>query len=206
MTIRKLLAVALLAPTVALAAPASKSKAPPAEAAPAEQPLGTGLEVGGFLGYEAADFSGLALRVDGVLPFRDLAPQVKLSFVGSIGYSHLTWDVFGVTATANMLKFVPAARFSVPVAPQFEVFGDVGLGIAYTKVSVDVPGFGEVSDSSTNLMMRLGAGGWYNVNPKIKVGAMIDIDPVFGNFGTSTDGVAKSETFWSLLVGAMFKL
>jgi hypothetical protein len=203
MTIRTFLAAALLAPTLALAAPQSKSTS--AQSATTQSPT-SGLELGGFIGYETADFSGLALRLDGEMPFRNLGPQVKLSFVGSLGYSYLTWDAFGATFKSNLFKIVPAARFTIPVAPQFDVFGDVGLGIAHASVSVDVPFYGTVSDSSTNLMMRFGAGGWYHVNPKIKLGAMIDLDPIFGDYATSTNGYGSSQTFWSILFGAMFQL
>jgi hypothetical protein len=190
MKIRTLIAVALLAPAAAFAAPKSTSA----------EPSSSGLELGGFVGYESDDLSGLALRLDGELPFQNLSPQVKLSFVGSIGYSHLSWEEFGFTVTSNLWKIVPAARFTIPVAPQFDVFGDVGLGLAHASISA--PGF---SSSSTNLMMRFGAGGWYHVNPQIKLGAMIDLDPIFGNYGTD-NAYSKSQTFWNLLVGAMFAL
>ncbi len=205
MSVRTFVAAALLVPAAALAAPAKSSQ--PAATAPAQQSSSSGLELGGFIGYETADFSGLALRLDGELPIQALNPQVKLSFVGSIGYSYLTWDTLGVTVKANLFKIVPAARFTFAVAPQFDVFGDVGLGIAHASVSASLPyGLGSVSDSSTNLMMRFGVGGWYHVNPKVKIGAMIDLDPVFGDFGTDTSGVSSSQTFFNLLFGAMFTL
>ena len=203
MTVRTFLAVALLAPSLALAAPQSKSTS--AQPASTQSPT-SGLEVGGFIGYEAADFTGLALRADVAVPFKELSPQVKLSFVGSLGYSYLTWDAFGATFKSNLFKIVPAARFTFPVAPQFDVFADAGIGIAHASVSVDVPFYGTVSDSSTNLMMRFGGGAWYHVAPKVKLGAMIDIDPIFGDYATSTNGYGSSQTFWSILFGAMFQL
>jgi hypothetical protein len=205
MTVRTFLAAALLAPSLALAAPQSKSTSaqPTTTQAPA-----SGIEVGGFIGYEAADFTGLALRADVAMPFRDLGPQVKLSFVGSLGYSYLTWGgPFGTTVKSNLFKIVPAARFTFPVAPQFDLFGDVGLGIAHASVTADLPfGYGSYSDSSTNLMMRFGVGGWYKVAPKVKLGAMFDLDPIFGDYGVSNTYAANSQTFWSMLFGAMFTL
>lgn len=209
MKLSKLLAVALLAPAVALAAPAKK----PAPATPAASSTSSsglpGLEVGGFLGYETADFSGISLRLDGELPFRDLSPEVKLSLVGSLGYSRLSWDIPFGDVTANLLKIVPAARFTLPLNPQFALFGDAGLGLAYVSVKVEqnVPFFGNVSasDSSLNLMMRLGVGAWYYVNPQLKLGAMLELDPIFGDFGTSTGGVSSQNTFL-IQVGGMFKI
>ncbi len=97
MKLRSLLALALFAPAAVLAAPAAKAPAAKTAAAPAKSAAAPassspmqGLEVGGFVGYETDDVSGLSLRLDAELPFRDLSPQVKLSFVGSIGYSRLT--------------------------------------------------------------------------------------------------------------------
>ncbi len=200
MKLRPLIAAALLAPAVALAAPASRAAANPLD----------GIQVGGFVGYETDDVSGIALRLDGEIPFRDLAPNVKMSWVGSLGYSHLTDSSFaGVDLSSNVLKIVPAARFTVPLNPQFSVFGDVGLGLAYVSASVSFfdPFLGTVSrsDSSLNLMMRFGVGAWYQATDRLKVGAMLDLDPIFGNFGTSGYGMGSENTF-SVLVGMMYRL
>jgi opacity protein-like surface antigen len=210
MTVRTFVAVALLAPAVAFAAPASS----PSRTAPAQQAYDSGIAVGGFVGYETADVSGVSLRLDGELPFKDLSPQVRLSWVGSFGYSHLTTGSFaGGQFTANVFKFVPAARFTFPLAPQFSVTGDVGLGLAIVSASIDVsiPGippfipaqsFSE-SHSTVNLMMRLGGGAWYDVNPKMRLGLMLEFDPIFGDFGFTG---ASSQTTFIVQGGAMFKL
>jgi opacity protein-like surface antigen len=226
MTLSKLLAVALLAPAVAFAAPttgtkttktsktsSSTSTARPASSGTSSSTSGTpleGLEVGGFIGYETADLSGLSLRLDGEVPFRELSPQVKLSLVGSFGYSHLTWDpVPWAKFTANVFKFVPAARFTLPLNEQFSVFGDAGLGLAYIRASVDFDGFtglGSASASSINLMMRLGVGAWYHVNPQLKLGAMLELDPVFGDYGYAGNGIGKSQNTFLIQFGGMFKI
>jgi hypothetical protein len=218
MKIRSLLAVALLAPAVTLAAPAAGSKssskssasaAKPAEAAAPASPL-AGLEVGGFLGYETDDVSGITLRLDGELPFRELSPQVKMSWVGSIGYSRLTKSYGFADFNSNLVKLVPAARFTLPLNPQFDVFGDVGLGLAYVGSTLEwkYPFSGSFSDSTFNIMMRIGAGAWYRVNPQLKVGAMLEFDPIFGNYGFSgANGIAaSSQNTFNILVGGMFRL
>ena len=221
MNLSKLFAVALLAPVVAFAAPAgskttTKSAAKPAASsgstsAMAGSPL-EGLEVGGFLGYETDDLSGFSLRVDGEVPFRELSPQVRMSLVGSLGYSRLTWDPFpNWKFTANVIKLIPAARFTMPLNEQFSVFGDAGLGLAYVsaKVEYDSP-FGGAgfsgSDSSINLMMRLGVGAWYHVNPQLKVGAMLELDPVFGDYGYAGNGIGGGQNTFLIQVGGMFKI
>jgi opacity protein-like surface antigen len=223
MKMRVLLLSMFLAPTLAVAAPAAsksakatskpaaEAAAPNATAAPASQ-YG-GLEVGGFLGYETDTVSGLALRLDGELPFKALSPAVRMSWVGSIGYSHLTYTPSPFADfTSNVFKLVPAARFTLPLNPQFEVFGDVGLGIAYISSTIDWhPGFGfpssSFSDSSVNIMMRFGAGAWFKVNPQFKVGAMIELDPIFGNYGGSFNGIStSSQNTFNILAGAMYRL
>ena len=159
MKLRSLVAVALLVPAVAFSAPARTSST-------AGAPL-DGLQVGGFIGYETDDLSGLSLRLDGEIPFRDLSPQIKLSWVGSLGFSHLTDSTFGFDRTANVFKIVPAARFTMPLNPQFSLFGDVGLGLAYVSGTISSPFFPDVTDSTLNLMMRLGVGAWYHVNDRL---------------------------------------
>jgi opacity protein-like surface antigen len=216
MKLRSLLAVALLAPAVALAAappPAPKSKPTSSKPAPApaaesqSSSASSGLEVGGFIGYETDNVSGLALRFDAELPFQALSPQVKMSWVGSVGFSYLTESVPFGDFTAYVFKIVPAARFTLPLNPQFSVFGDAGLGLAYVsaKTEVTIPGFTTVKadDSSLNIMMRLGVGAWYQVNPRMKVGGMLEFDPIFGDFGFS--GASSQNTF-NILAGLMYKL
>lgn len=217
MQLSKLLAVAVLAPAVALAAPAKSGKAPSSTSRPAaassagaSATTGTsvsGLEAGGFVGYETDDVSGLSLRLDAELPFRELSPQVKLSLVGSFGYSYLSDDPGpGVDVTAHVIKLVPAARFTMPLNEQFSVFGDAGLGLAYVRGKVDYPAnpfFSDVTDSTINLMMRLGVGAFYQVNPQLKIGGMLELDPIFGDFGFEG---ADSQTTVLIQVGGMFKL
>jgi opacity protein-like surface antigen len=201
MKVRSFVAVvlaALLVPAAASAAPAKPAKSAPAAAA--RNPL-QGLSVGGFVGWETDDLSGLTLRADAELPFRALSPQFNLSWVGSVGFSHLTRGEFGFDFTANILKVIPAARFSFPVNPQFTVFADAGLGLYYASMESEFPNFfggkQTVSDSEFSLMMRIGAGGWFNVNEKMSVGAMLEFDPYFGDFDQNT---------FNVLGGAMFKL
>lgn len=219
MKLSKLLAVALLTPAVALAAPpksgkstSSTSSSRPAAASSAKTSATSGsqvegLEVGGFLGYETDDVSGLSLRLDAELPFRELSPQVKLSLVGSFGYSYLSDDELGVDFSAHVIKLVPAARFTMPLNEQFSVFGDAGLGLAYVRAKIDYPSGPFIppdqTDSSINIMMRLGVGAFYQLNPQLKLGAMLEFDPIFGDFGFSG---ADSQSTFLVQVGGMFKL
>jgi len=204
MKLRSLFALALAALLVPAAASAAPAKAAPAKAA-AAAPMSSAspfdqLTVGGFVGYENDDLGGIALRLDGEVPFKALSPQINMSWVGSIGFSHLSEDVPGGSITANILKIIPAARFTFPVNPQLSVFGDAGLGLYYVSEEVEFdPPFDifDVSDSETSLMMRIGGGLWYLVNPTTRIGAAIEFDPYFGDFDQST---------FIIQGGAMFKL
>jgi len=207
MKLRSLFAIALAALLVPAAASAAPVKAAPAKAVKAAAPTATSsaspfdsLTVGGFVGYESDDLGGIALRLDGEIPFKALSPQVSMSWVGSIGFSHLSDDVPGGSVTANILKIIPAARFTFPVNPQLSIFGDAGLGLYYVsmKTEFDAPfNYLNVTDSETSLMMRIGGGLWYAVNPTTRIGAAIEFDPYFGDFDQSTFIVQG---------GAMFKL
>jgi opacity protein-like surface antigen len=203
MKARTLLAAALAALLVPAAALAAPAKARPARAAAAEPASGMqGLSVGGFIGYETDDLSGLSLRLDGELPFRALSPQVNLSWVGSLGYSRLSDDLGGgFDFVANVVKVIPAARFTFAVNPQLSIFGDAGLGFYYASWELDVPSFfggsTTVDDSEFSLLMRIGAGAWYQMNEKTRIGAMLEFDPFFGDF---------DQTTFIIQAGAMFTL
>jgi Outer membrane protein beta-barrel domain len=170
-------------------------------AAPAGATAPGALTVGGFIGIETGDLSGFALRVDGELPFQRLSPQVNLSLVGSLGYTHFGKDIPFGTIRYNIVHVIPAARFTLPVNPQFDVYGDAGLGLYYYSgtAKTTVPFFGTVEDSTSGvgLMMRFAVGGFYHVSPKLRLGAELGLLPYFNKVDTND---------WSLLVGAMFAI
>ena len=65
-------------------------------------------------------------------------------------------------------------------------------GMSRTCASIEakttVPFFGSttVDDSEFSLMMRIGGGAWFNVNPTTKIGASLEFDPYFGDFDQTT--------------------
>jgi opacity protein-like surface antigen len=177
----------------------------PAEALAAARPPWAGL----LVGYEAADFAGLSLRVDGELPVRSLGPKVVLSLVGSLGYSRLTWDPgFDVEARAGVIKVVPAARLTVPLAARLSVFGDAGLGLAHVSTEIDFPatanaaGLPDSSSSTFNALVRVGAGAWYQVTEPVRLGVLLELDPILGDFGFRSSGVVTGGSQSTLLVQA----
>jgi opacity protein-like surface antigen len=208
MHVRSLFAVALAALLVGPATAHAQAKKASSKAAVAPSQTTTtspNYSIGGWIGYETDDpFGGVQVRGDFVWPFEKLAPALDLSFVGSVGLSYLSHSesAFGVSvdASAWAFKLVPTARFTYTFNPQWSVFGDAGIGINYTSVSVDTNfglGTDSVSDSSTGLLIRLGAGAFFAVAPKVKLGAMIVVDPSTGDQNLDT---------WSFLAGANFQL
>ncbi len=201
MNVRSLLAVALAALLVPFAASAQTRRTPPraAPAAAAPAPAADSFSLGGWLGYETGDADGFQLRADGELPFQQLTPQLKLSLVGSIGYTFAGYDTFGGDVSVNRLKIVPAARFTFPLNPQLSFFGDAGLGLHYTSVSFDY-GFGygnDFDDSSLGLMLRFAVGAFFQVAPQVRLGGQLVLDPMFGDY---------NDTTFAVMAGAMFQL
>jgi len=203
MHVRPLLAAALaalLAVPVVSSAQAKRGTAQKAQPAPAAAGT-TNLSVGGFLGFETGDLDGFALRADAELPFQQMTPQVALSLVGSLGYSRFSEDLPFGDASWNIIKIIPAARFTLPVNPQIDVYGDGGLGLYYFSFSSEqtLPFIGRVDadDSGFGFMLRLAAGGFFKVNPKLKVGAEIGLLPYFGDVDT---------TDFTIMGGVMFAL
>lgn len=199
MKARTLLALVLAVSLAPAAAAAPPKRAPAKRSATAGSPL-PGLSAGGFVGYEADDLAGLALRLDGELPLQALGPQLDLSGIGSLGYSRLSDDRGGgVDFVANVLKVVPAARVSFPLNPQLTLFADGGLGLYYASWELDYPPgvpF-DVDDSEISVLMRLGVGAWYHANEQTRIGGILEFDPYFGDL---------DQTTFILAVGAMFLL
>jgi opacity protein-like surface antigen len=210
---------ALLCASQARAADPKPAKPPPAKApaqAPAQAPAATSdaatfdlkeLSLAGYLGGEFGDLDLFSLRADASLPVKALSPTVRLHGVASLGYGHGSRSVTLGSATWNMVTLVPAARFQARVAPHFELYGDLGLGLylGFASSEVTIPGFPpfipeqQVTSSSTNfgVMMRIAAGALYELTPKVKLAAEMGINPYFGDAST---------TNFVLLVGAQFKL
>lgn len=213
MNVRSLLAPVLAAALIPAAAYAAPAKAPARTGYAQSTAARTGsgmqaLSIGGFIGYETDDVSGLMLRADAELPFRALSPAVNLSWVGSLGYSRLGDDLGNdLDFTVNLIKIIPAARFTFPLTPEFSLFADGGLGLYYASWTIDTFDFNpnppfnlirsEFDDSEFSLMMRLGGGGFFQVNETTRIGAMLELDPLFGDF---------DQTLFSVQVGAMFQL
>lgn len=154
------------------------------------------LRVAGLAGLEVASGeTGLGLRVDGELPIQPMGPSVELSAVGSLGYTRFSdtssTDSGDYSQATNVLRLVPAARFSMPLAPRLGVYGDAGLGLYWARTSVETP-FGDGSESGVGVTMRFAAGSGYDVTRQLRLGAELAWNPYFGDFSDDTLSVLAS--------------
>jgi hypothetical protein len=212
MTTRRTLAVlalsALLAVPAAASAQTRRSAPPPSRSgATSSTPtsFGSTWRFSGLAGFDFAEGeTGFGLRGDAETDIERLAPNVMLGGVGSLGFTHYgkSESAFGmsVDTSTNIFKLVPAARFTFDLAPQFQAYGDAGLGLYFYSNSVEtsVPGFGSTSASSSGAgaTMRFAVGGLYAVNDKVSIGAEFGANPFFGDVDT---------TIWNLMAQVSFR-
>jgi hypothetical protein len=162
-------------------------------------------QMGALIGLEDGDGdTGLSLRLDGEFDYQALAPAVRLSFVGSLGYSRWSYNpgfFSDLDATLNIFKFIPAARFSFGRSPFIRPYFDAGLGLYYASFSVETrDAFGRVyrsTDSDMSLMMRFAGGLLFHVSPGLSLGGEVGLTPYFGDVDDNT---------FSLLFAATFRL
>lgn len=203
--VRRCLSLVLaLAAASTLALP-GRASAQSRRAAAGAGPSG-GMQVAALVGFEDwGGDSGLSLRLDGEWPLQALAPQVRLSFVGSVGYSYWSYNAgFFQTpnSTLGIFKLTPAVRFSFGNSTLVRPYADAGLGIHYASFSVKVrdPFTGQVfTDSSSDVSahMRFAGGVLFHLSPGFSLGAEVDFTPYFGDVDDNT---------FSLLFALAFRL
>ena len=158
---------------------------------------GPGTLVGGFLGFDQGDLDGGAFRFDAELGLQRLAPAVMLAGVGSIGYSHLSFDHQDFTQRFDLFEVVPAARFVVPLGPQLGVYGDLGLGLYWGNLHTHDYFLGyHADDTLVGLAARIGAGGYVWVNNQVRLGLELALHPHFGDY---------EDTSFTAMAGVMFR-
>lgn len=199
-----------LAAAIALALPVLASAQ--SRTAPRAAPAGSGLGMGVLLGMEAFDGNtGFALRADGVMDSKWIAPKVLLSGVMSVGYTRFSDGYSNYYAggqvdydwSENIIKFVPAARFTFDVAPQFGLYADAGIGLYFATYSqtqrsnmYGVPNQ-DYDNSAFGVAMRLGGGAFFKVSDGVRLGGEIALNPYFGDYADSS---------FSLMALAQFRL
>lgn len=186
-----------------LALLAAAALALPGAASAQARSTATGTALGLLVGFEDGNGdTGLALRLDGEFPLQALSPQVRLSAVGSVGYSRWTYDPGFFSDRDNTLgifKLTPAVRFSFGQSHQFRPYADAGLGLHYARFTVRFPngfgGFESRSESDIGLHMRFAGGLLFQLSPGFSLGAEIDLIPYFGDVDDNTFGLLFHASF-----------
>ncbi len=156
-------------------------------AAPAGAHAAAGIWLGGAFGLETGDnFSGLKLRVDGEVPLVRFTQQLQLEGVGSVGYAALSHST-------SIFTLVPSARLNWAATRDFGGYGDVGLGLYHAWNN---------HDSTTNVVMRFAAGGYYEMTQNARFFVEAGVNPYFGDFASKNGGI----TTFTLLIGGKFRI
>jgi outer membrane protein with beta-barrel domain len=184
-------------PSLLLAFVAAAAVALPSLAsAQARRPAGGGFSGFGILiGFEDSKYdNGLALRLDGEIPLQALSPVVRMSLVGSLGYTRFSFNpggFFGTESeTLNIFKVTPALRFTFGNHPMIRPYADAGIGLHYARLSVpcfdQFGNLGTCSDSDVSAHLRFAGGLTFQISPGLGLGAEVDLIPYFGKVDDNT--------------------
>jgi hypothetical protein len=181
---RPTLLAVVSAALVVLVLPSTGSAQGRGRAAPAR---GGGAHLAGLLGFESGfGDAAPALRVDGEWDLQPLTTG-RLGFVGSAGLTFFGDDDFGADLDVNTLKLSGAVRWTVPVAPELELYGDGGLGLYVASFSLEDQFGREVADDTElGLLMRLAGGLMFRASDRLRVGGELGINPYFGEIDDTT--------------------
>jgi hypothetical protein len=119
------------------------------------------------------------------------SPTVSMEIgYSKFGDSIITLGTAKGTVTASSIQVVAVG--SLPLSPQFDLFGKIGLASNKHKLEVTSSGtsLGSISDSADNLFAGLGA--QFHVNPQFSLRAQLDNFGNFGKFGTTGNKISAS--------------
>jgi opacity protein-like surface antigen len=145
-----------------------------------------------------SDLAGLRLQLELERDLVPLGARGRLSFVGAAGWFHGTMSdsvsLLGVTlktdTTANLFELIPGFRASFYLTPRFRFFGEVGVGGAWTKTTVDtsasnVPGVVATTEKDTWAgVLRLSAGASWQLNDRLQLG--VELPTLHRRYGETT--------------------
>jgi OOP family OmpA-OmpF porin len=103
--------------------------------------------------------------------------------LGISGFGDSTITGLGGTATVSASSFQVAAVGSLPLNPQFDLVGKIGLASNRYDLSGNVLGFG-ITGSSSQSDLLIGFGGQYHVNSQTSVRLLYDNYGKFDNYST----------------------
>ncbi len=142
-------------------------------------PAGSGVSLdlsGNYASEPTGDFGGtlgpeFGVNVDLNRVGLDVGATRTVEFQGRASLSWYSWDesVAGVDLDYRRLPIFVGARVLSPVAPQFKVYGQLGLEVSFDRQDIRVPG-GKSTDTDTNLGVTPGVGILFPVSNQLYVG------------------------------------
>lgn len=173
--------------------------------------------VGVSFGFETGtgddEYTSAKIRVDAGRTLRRLSPKATLGFVVSlsathpsdsvsvpIGYDPLMRPILAeVKWDANVFELVPSVRLEYTVSPRTRLFGDGGLGLAYTASRAILPASLPAAASSgltgdgAAAMVRLAGGLLFTPRPDLSLGfEILALSLRFGEGAGSAFGMVAS--------------
>lgn len=142
------------------------------------------------------------LRLEGGMTLQPISRDVGLDLVLPLGFAFWGQDYgspFGSYSVSYFrFELVPSARFTFPVAREFTLYADAGLGFAYYSVSVSSTTFPvSAASSGASGVFRLAGGGFYNLNDRWR----LVLEPIGLNFYFGSG----SGTAYSILFGVNYR-
>ncbi len=151
-----------------------------------------GAGIGLAIPFESALNAGFKLDVNGFYVAQQLSPGLFLDIGANVGFTYN--GASGVEGSFWALDLLPTARLRYLVDPAWSVYGDGGLGLAIAHQSVTFPFLGTVSNTSVDLMLKLGGGVAYKVSPQVS----LFFEPAFNVYITDL-------TEFTMMVGAQYR-
>lgn len=105
--------------------------------------------------------------------------------VGIAGFGDSTLTSGTASGTVTASSFQIAAVGSLPLNPQFDLIGKVGIASNKNQIDAKLLGVTVASVSSSKSSLLVGFGGQYHINSQVSVRAQFESFGSFGNFGTT---------------------
>ena len=154
--------------------------------------LGAGIGALDFAGLLALDIptesgGSIGPRITGEVMYgvMDLAPQLRLA-VGARG--SFAYHSFDPNGSFWLLEGVPDAKIKFALNDMFAVYGDLGMGLSFQHMSVEVGAF-SASDDTLSFTVQFGAGASYAITPNLNLLGEVRFNLYTRSGGTHTIAV-----------------
>jgi Outer membrane protein beta-barrel domain len=161
--------------------PASKTAAAPAQRQPARAmaPSADAALIGRFefegglglaIPFESGVNTGFKLGAGAFYGLQTLRPGLVLQVGGTVGWTYNGYPS-PLDGSLNTIDLLPTARLRYAVDHKLFVYGDggLGLGILHSSFTIPLPGFPAVSSTDAALLIKLGGGIGYELQPRLSL-------------------------------------